>query len=128
MSVELCGMLNMVSIIRGCEMDFLFVFANVCIVFLPFQRDEAKCPSLPHSCTCTQDSIGPQGPPGPSVNTALSFLIRLHLLLFCPSALSKLFSSEVEYVLIIRPYSFLLSRAVTHGYKYCYLTFTCYTA
>eukprot|EP00064_Thunnus_orientalis_P006626 superscaffoldBa00000696_g6644 len=29
-------------------------------------RDEAKCPSLPHSCTCTQDSIGPQGPPGPS--------------------------------------------------------------
>lgn len=34
---------------------------------LAFQRDEAKCPSLPHSCTCTQDSIGPQGPPGPSV-------------------------------------------------------------
>uniref|UniRef100_A0A669BKX6 Collagen type XII alpha 1 chain n=1 Tax=Oreochromis niloticus TaxID=8128 RepID=A0A669BKX6_ORENI len=34
---------------------------------LPATRDEAKCPSLPHSCTCTQDSIGPQGPPGPSV-------------------------------------------------------------
>ncbi|XP_047466383.1 collagen alpha-1(XII) chain isoform X2 [Mugil cephalus] len=33
---------------------------------LPSTRDEAKCPSLPHSCTCTQDSIGPQGPPGPS--------------------------------------------------------------
>ncbi|XP_034713985.1 collagen alpha-1(XII) chain isoform X1 [Etheostoma cragini] len=33
---------------------------------LPATRDEAKCPSLPHSCTCTQDSIGPQGPPGPS--------------------------------------------------------------
>ncbi|XP_041667909.1 collagen alpha-1(XII) chain isoform X2 [Cheilinus undulatus] len=33
---------------------------------LPAMRDEAKCPSLPHSCTCTQDSIGPQGPPGPS--------------------------------------------------------------
>ncbi|KAF3844687.1 hypothetical protein F7725_007850, partial [Dissostichus mawsoni] len=32
---------------------------------LPATRDEAKCPSLPHSCTCTQDSIGPQGPPGP---------------------------------------------------------------
>uniref|UniRef100_A0AAX7UCA1 Collagen alpha-1(XII) chain n=1 Tax=Astatotilapia calliptera TaxID=8154 RepID=A0AAX7UCA1_ASTCA len=31
------------------------------------KRDEAKCPSLPHSCTCTQDSIGPQGPPGPLV-------------------------------------------------------------
>ncbi|XP_028294319.1 collagen alpha-1(XII) chain isoform X3 [Gouania willdenowi] len=31
---------------------------------LPATRDEAKCPSLPHSCTCTQDSIGPQGPPG----------------------------------------------------------------
>ncbi|PWA16437.1 hypothetical protein CCH79_00004628, partial [Gambusia affinis] len=34
---------------------------------LPATRDEAKCPSLPHSCTCTQDSIGPQGPPGPLV-------------------------------------------------------------
>ncbi|XP_072221652.1 collagen alpha-1(XII) chain isoform X2 [Leuresthes tenuis] len=33
---------------------------------LPATRDEIKCPSLPHSCTCTQDSIGPQGPPGPS--------------------------------------------------------------
>ncbi|XP_056282175.1 collagen alpha-1(XII) chain isoform X2 [Pseudoliparis swirei] len=33
---------------------------------LPATRDEAKCPSLPHSCTCTQDSIGPQGPPGHS--------------------------------------------------------------
>ncbi|KAM8917084.1 collagen alpha-1(XII) chain isoform 2-T2 [Spinachia spinachia] len=33
---------------------------------LPSTRDEAKCPSLPHSCTCTQDSIGPQGPPGHS--------------------------------------------------------------
>ncbi|KAM6912519.1 collagen alpha-1(XII) chain-like isoform 2-T2 [Xenentodon cancila] len=32
---------------------------------LPSTRDEAKCPSLPHSCTCTQDSIGPQGPAGP---------------------------------------------------------------
>ncbi|XP_061897868.1 collagen alpha-1(XII) chain-like isoform X2 [Entelurus aequoreus] len=32
---------------------------------LPSTRDEAKCPSLPHSCTCTQDSIGPPGPPGP---------------------------------------------------------------
>ncbi|CAN9502287.1 unnamed protein product [Ophioblennius macclurei] len=31
---------------------------------LPSTRDEVKCPSLPHSCTCTQDSIGPQGPPG----------------------------------------------------------------
>ncbi|XP_068607999.1 collagen alpha-1(XII) chain [Brachionichthys hirsutus] len=32
---------------------------------LPSTRDEAKCPSLPHSCTCTQDSIGPPGPGGP---------------------------------------------------------------
>uniref|UniRef100_A0A7N8WLF5 Collagen, type XII, alpha 1a n=1 Tax=Mastacembelus armatus TaxID=205130 RepID=A0A7N8WLF5_9TELE len=36
---------------------------------LPATRDEVKCPALPHSCTCTQDSIGPQGPPGPSVRT-----------------------------------------------------------
>uniref|UniRef100_A0A8C5FTA2 Collagen type XII alpha 1 chain n=1 Tax=Gadus morhua TaxID=8049 RepID=A0A8C5FTA2_GADMO len=36
---------------------------------LPATREEAKCPALPHSCTCTQDSIGPQGPSGPSVKT-----------------------------------------------------------
>uniref|UniRef100_A0AAY5EVL3 Collagen, type XII, alpha 1a n=1 Tax=Electrophorus electricus TaxID=8005 RepID=A0AAY5EVL3_ELEEL len=35
---------------------------------LPATRDEAKCPALPHSCTCTQDSVGPPGPAGPSVN------------------------------------------------------------
>ncbi|KAF4084089.1 hypothetical protein AMELA_G00124740 [Ameiurus melas] len=33
---------------------------------LPATRDEVKCPVLPHSCTCTQDSIGPPGPSGPS--------------------------------------------------------------
>ncbi|XP_067901672.1 collagen alpha-1(XII) chain-like isoform X2 [Heterodontus francisci] len=33
---------------------------------LPSMRDEAKCPALPHACTCAQDSIGPPGPPGPS--------------------------------------------------------------
>ncbi|XP_060790300.1 collagen alpha-1(XII) chain isoform X3 [Neoarius graeffei] len=33
---------------------------------LPATRDEAKCPALPHSCTCTQDSVGPPGPAGPS--------------------------------------------------------------
>ncbi|XP_048391729.1 collagen alpha-1(XII) chain isoform X1 [Stegostoma tigrinum] len=33
---------------------------------LPSTRDEAKCPALPHACTCAQDSIGPPGPPGPS--------------------------------------------------------------
>ncbi|XP_012693541.2 collagen alpha-1(XII) chain isoform X2 [Clupea harengus] len=32
---------------------------------LPATRDEAKCPALPHSCTCAQDSVGPQGPSGP---------------------------------------------------------------
>ncbi|KAI4875292.1 hypothetical protein NFI96_022562 [Prochilodus magdalenae] len=35
---------------------------------LPATRDEAKCPALPHSCTCTQDSIGPAGPAGPMGN------------------------------------------------------------
>uniref|UniRef100_A0AAR2LT43 Collagen alpha-1(XII) chain n=1 Tax=Pygocentrus nattereri TaxID=42514 RepID=A0AAR2LT43_PYGNA len=35
---------------------------------LPATRDEAKCPALPHSCTCAQDSIGPPGPAGPPVN------------------------------------------------------------
>ncbi|XP_062864011.1 collagen alpha-1(XII) chain [Trichomycterus rosablanca] len=33
---------------------------------LPATRDEAKCPALPHTCTCAQDSVGPQGPAGPS--------------------------------------------------------------
>ncbi|XP_053093288.1 collagen alpha-1(XII) chain isoform X3 [Pangasianodon hypophthalmus] len=33
---------------------------------LPATRDEAKCPALPHSCTCAQDSVGPPGPAGPS--------------------------------------------------------------
>lgn len=35
--------------------------------FSKFQRDEAKCPALPNACTCTQDSVGPPGPPGPAV-------------------------------------------------------------
>ncbi|XP_066526013.1 collagen alpha-1(XII) chain isoform X1 [Hoplias malabaricus] len=35
---------------------------------LPATRDEAKCPALPHSCTCAQDSIGPPGPSGPQGN------------------------------------------------------------
>ncbi|KAL7862063.1 hypothetical protein SRHO_G00135040 [Serrasalmus rhombeus] len=35
---------------------------------LPATRDEAKCPALPHSCTCAQDSIGPPGPAGPPGN------------------------------------------------------------
>ncbi|XP_075058737.1 collagen alpha-1(XII) chain isoform X1 [Mixophyes fleayi] len=29
-------------------------------------RDEAKCPALPHACTCAQDSVGAPGPAGPS--------------------------------------------------------------
>ncbi|XP_038672798.1 collagen alpha-1(XII) chain-like isoform X2 [Scyliorhinus canicula] len=33
---------------------------------LPSMRDEAKCPALPHACTCAQANIGPPGPPGPS--------------------------------------------------------------
>uniref|UniRef100_A0A8C8LPY4 Collagen alpha-1(XII) chain n=1 Tax=Oncorhynchus tshawytscha TaxID=74940 RepID=A0A8C8LPY4_ONCTS len=36
---------------------------------LPATRDELKCPALPHACTCAQDSVGPPGPPGPSVKT-----------------------------------------------------------
>lgn len=32
---------------------------------IPAMRDEAKCPALPHSCTCAQDSVGPAGPAGP---------------------------------------------------------------
>ncbi|XP_039506999.1 collagen alpha-1(XII) chain isoform X1 [Pimephales promelas] len=32
---------------------------------IPAMREEAKCPALPHSCTCAQDSIGPPGPAGP---------------------------------------------------------------
>ncbi|XP_016340816.1 collagen alpha-1(XII) chain [Sinocyclocheilus anshuiensis] len=32
---------------------------------IPAMRNEAKCPALPHSCTCAQDSVGPPGPAGP---------------------------------------------------------------
>ncbi|XP_053700196.1 collagen alpha-1(XIV) chain isoform X1 [Synchiropus splendidus] len=32
---------------------------------LPALRVEEQCPSLPHSCTCSQDSKGPPGPSGP---------------------------------------------------------------
>ncbi|XP_041045943.1 collagen alpha-1(XIV) chain isoform X1 [Carcharodon carcharias] len=32
---------------------------------LPALRDESNCPSLPHACTCSQDSKGPAGPLGP---------------------------------------------------------------
>ncbi|XP_068179724.1 collagen alpha-1(XIV) chain-like [Antennarius striatus] len=32
---------------------------------LPALRVEDQCPSLPHACTCSQDSKGPPGPPGP---------------------------------------------------------------
>ncbi|XP_078085516.1 collagen alpha-1(XII) chain-like isoform X2 [Mustelus asterias] len=31
---------------------------------LPSTANEAKCPALPHACTCAQDSKGPPGPPG----------------------------------------------------------------
>lgn len=64
--------------VRASDFTPLVLVVNpkdLCVSFLNFrlclssQRDEAKCPALPHSCTCTQDSIGPQGPPGPSVKT-----------------------------------------------------------
>ncbi|XP_053875162.1 collagen alpha-1(XIV) chain isoform X1 [Malaclemys terrapin pileata] len=32
---------------------------------LPALRDEESCPSLPHSCSCSEFSKGPLGPPGP---------------------------------------------------------------
>ncbi|XP_069076782.1 collagen alpha-1(XIV) chain isoform X3 [Pleurodeles waltl] len=32
---------------------------------LPALRDEESCPTLPHSCSCSQDSKGPAGPVGP---------------------------------------------------------------
>lgn len=50
--------------------NILIVFLSFTISFLSLlQRDELKCPALPHACTCAQDSVGPPGPPGPSVKT-----------------------------------------------------------
>lgn len=87
---------NMIRVTAGCEMGHnndiekctFILFSDFCIFSRHFQRIEAKCPALPHSCTCTQDSIGPQGPPGPSVRTlsrhipsSSFFLVYLHLLL-----------------------------------------------
>uniref|UniRef100_A0A8D3BK86 Collagen alpha-1(XIV) chain-like n=1 Tax=Scophthalmus maximus TaxID=52904 RepID=A0A8D3BK86_SCOMX len=34
---------------------------------LPALRVEEQCPSMPHACTCSQDSKGPPGPSGPPV-------------------------------------------------------------
>uniref|UniRef100_A0A8C9QXQ4 Collagen alpha-1(XII) chain n=1 Tax=Scleropages formosus TaxID=113540 RepID=A0A8C9QXQ4_SCLFO len=36
---------------------------------VPSMRDESKCPALPNACTCTSESTGPPGPPGPVVKT-----------------------------------------------------------
>uniref|UniRef100_A0A3B5BAD1 Collagen type XIV alpha 1 chain n=1 Tax=Stegastes partitus TaxID=144197 RepID=A0A3B5BAD1_9TELE len=36
---------------------------------LPALRVEEQCPSMPHACTCSQDSKGPPGPSGPPVRT-----------------------------------------------------------
>lgn len=101
-------------LVGGCETDYTntFLFSNFFIFCLPFQRDEAKCPSLPHSCTCTQDSIGPQGPPGPSVKTPSSVFVFCNFI----SSTSCLFSpdktvfSGVGHVLMmmLKPYFSLL--------------------
>lgn len=40
-------------------------------VFAVFQRKEEDCPALPRACTCSQDSKGPAGPPGPPVRALL---------------------------------------------------------
>ncbi|XP_041101607.1 collagen alpha-1(XIV) chain-like isoform X3 [Polyodon spathula] len=32
---------------------------------IPGLRVEADCPAMPHACTCSQDSKGPEGPSGP---------------------------------------------------------------
>uniref|UniRef100_A0A8C7T5B9 Collagen type XII alpha 1 chain n=1 Tax=Oncorhynchus mykiss TaxID=8022 RepID=A0A8C7T5B9_ONCMY len=61
---------------------------------LPATRDELKCPALPHACTCAQDSVGPPGPPGPSVKTITippSVLI-LSSMLSTPAAQSSMLS------------------------------------
>uniref|UniRef100_A0A4W5P3T0 Collagen alpha-1(XII) chain n=1 Tax=Hucho hucho TaxID=62062 RepID=A0A4W5P3T0_9TELE len=54
---------------------------------LPATRDELKCPALPHACTCAQDSVGPPGPPGPSVKT-LTIPPSLHFALSWGKVLS----------------------------------------
>uniref|UniRef100_A0A8C4EFR0 Collagen alpha-1(XIV) chain n=1 Tax=Dicentrarchus labrax TaxID=13489 RepID=A0A8C4EFR0_DICLA len=41
---------------------------------LPALRVEEQCPSMPHACTCSQDSKGPPGPSGPPVRSSLFVL------------------------------------------------------
>lgn len=121
----------MVSVISGCETNHnnniivkctFILFSDFCIFWLPFQRVEAKCPALPHSCTCTQDSIGPQGPPGPSVKTLFrhippssSFLVYLHLLL-----LLHLIKC-ILHVLMIMPYFLCQCYSELTAVSTCYL-------
>ncbi|KAM8871162.1 collagen alpha-1(XIV) chain isoform 2-T3 [Spinachia spinachia] len=39
---------------------------------LPAFRVEEQCPSMPHACTCSQESKGPPGPSGPPFSLSLS--------------------------------------------------------
>uniref|UniRef100_A0A8C7CYD3 Collagen alpha-1(XII) chain n=1 Tax=Oncorhynchus kisutch TaxID=8019 RepID=A0A8C7CYD3_ONCKI len=56
------------------------------------ELDELKCPALPHACTCAQDSVGPPGPPGPSV----LFYLPARRLLSTPASQSSMLSTPAS--------------------------------
>uniref|UniRef100_A0A8C8JBU3 Collagen alpha-1(XII) chain n=1 Tax=Oncorhynchus tshawytscha TaxID=74940 RepID=A0A8C8JBU3_ONCTS len=69
------------------------------------ELDELKCPALPHACTCAQDSVGPPGPPGPSVKTITIppsvLILRQGSLCFClmlstPASQSSMLSTPAS--------------------------------
>uniref|UniRef100_A0A3Q3GMQ3 Collagen, type XIV, alpha 1b n=1 Tax=Labrus bergylta TaxID=56723 RepID=A0A3Q3GMQ3_9LABR len=47
---------------------------------LPGLRKEADCPAMPKACTCTQDSKGPAGTPGPPVSQTHIKYTLIHLI------------------------------------------------
>lgn len=62
---------------------------NQCI-YVCFQRVEEQCPSMPHACTCSQDSKGPPGPSGPPVRSHIHSLHHLFLdLITCPDSCGR---------------------------------------
>uniref|UniRef100_A0A803TLQ8 Collagen alpha-1(XIV) chain n=1 Tax=Anolis carolinensis TaxID=28377 RepID=A0A803TLQ8_ANOCA len=76
---------------------------------LPALRDEESCPALPHACSCSEVSKGPQGPPGLPVRffTCLIFQYPILCIIDSSAVIQKLFNNDnmvmmkaLQYVII----------------------------
>ncbi len=84
-----------------------------------FQRVEEQCPSLPHACTCSQDSKGPPGPSGPPVRTdsLLKILSRIVFSIHYPLICVELF---IDVSLSLSAFVFPSSLSYTVVYTYLF--------